>query len=93
MEGEAWAASSGRPCSHAGKVARILAAPFDGFEAAFVQRIGEANEFFDAIQPKELDADTRLIQRQAYAGLYVGSVPAAVSTLPLRVSAVRSLAP
>jgi hypothetical protein len=49
----------------------ILSKPFDGFQEAFALRIVEANAFYDAIQPTSVDPDTRLIQRQAFAGLYV----------------------
>ncbi len=43
--------------------------PFDGFEAVFNQRIREAEEFYAAIQPENISADERLVQRQAFAGL------------------------
>jgi mannosylglycerate hydrolase MGH1-like protein len=44
--------------------------PFgQGFEAAFADRIREADEFYDSVIPAGLDADTRNILRQAYAGL------------------------
>ena len=43
--------------------------PFEEFTAVFEQRIAEADAFYDAIQPAVLDADARLVQRQAFAGL------------------------
>jgi hypothetical protein len=48
----------------------------------FAQRRAEADAFYAALQPAELDADTRLIQRQAWAGMvwskqwYAYSLPA-----------------
>ncbi len=41
-------------------------ADFDHF---FAQRIAEADDFYAAIQPRQLNADDRLIQRQAFAGM------------------------
>src|SRR5262249_13232393 len=41
----------------------------DGFEAMFEQRIREADEFYDRKIPGNLGEDSRLIARQAYAGL------------------------
>jgi hypothetical protein len=43
--------------------------PFDDFDAIFSERIREADEFYAAIQPPDLDEDMRRVQRQAYAGL------------------------
>ncbi len=43
--------------------------PFAAFDAIFAQRIQEADEFYNAVQPPELDADERVVQRQAFAGL------------------------
>jgi Glycosyl hydrolase family 63 C-terminal domain len=43
--------------------------PFDGFDAIVAERLAEADEFFQAIQPPDLDADLRLVHRQACAGL------------------------
>ncbi len=40
-----------------------------GFEELFDLRIREADEFYDAIAPKELSPDERRIQRQAFATL------------------------
>ncbi len=52
------------------------AAPFEAFDAIFAQRLAEADEFYQAVYgscgaalPLEVDADQRLIQRQAFAGL------------------------
>jgi hypothetical protein len=46
-----------------------LDAPFADFVAIFTQRIAEADEFYQAIQPSGLTTDERLVQRQAFAGL------------------------
>ncbi len=44
--------------------------PFDnGFEQTFDRRIGEADEFYAAVQRPELNDEERLIQRQALAGM------------------------
>jgi len=43
--------------------------PFGDFDGVFQRRRQEANEFYSAIQPSELDDDSRLVQRQAFAGL------------------------
>jgi hypothetical protein len=43
--------------------------PFRDFDTIFEQRIAEADEFYQAMQPPNLSADDRLIQRQAFAGL------------------------
>jgi hypothetical protein len=40
-----------------------------GFENIFNLRKVEADEFYDAIAPQGVDADTKAIQRQAFAGL------------------------
>ena len=46
------------------------AEPFgSAFEKLLRERGREADEFYEAIAPKHLDADERLIQRQAFAGL------------------------
>ncbi len=39
------------------------------FDAVFAQRITEADEFYAALQEKVADADARLVQRQALAGM------------------------
>jgi len=39
------------------------------FDAVFTARIREANEFYKRLAPSRLSADTRRIQRQAFAGL------------------------
>jgi hypothetical protein len=47
-----------------------LPAPFDAaFDRLFDTRIAEADEFYARIVPAELDADARLVMRQAFAGL------------------------
>jgi hypothetical protein len=44
--------------------------PFgDSFDEMFRTRRREADEFYEATAPKDLDTDERLIQRQAFAGL------------------------
>jgi hypothetical protein len=40
-----------------------------GFDAAFAERIREADQFYDAGMPKAATADERRVMRQAYAGL------------------------
>ena len=44
-------------------------APFAGFDEVFARRKAEADAFYAALQPADLDEDRRNIQRQAYAGL------------------------
>jgi hypothetical protein len=44
-------------------------APFADFDQIFKQRLAEADAFYDALQPRSLDADARAVQRQAFAGL------------------------
>ena len=43
--------------------------PFQDFEAIFDQRRQEADNFYASIQSPELDDDSHLVQRQAFAGL------------------------
>jgi hypothetical protein len=43
--------------------------PFDDFDAIVAARVGETDEYFRAIEPPELEADLRLVSRQACAGL------------------------
>jgi hypothetical protein len=43
--------------------------PFNDFEDVFAGRIAEADEFYDHLQQGTPDADARLVQRQAYAGM------------------------
>ncbi|MBC7815091.1 MAG: glucosidase, partial [Burkholderiales bacterium] len=43
--------------------------PFADFDDRFQQRMDEANEFYGAVQPLNLNDDERLVQRQAFAGL------------------------
>ena len=44
-------------------------APFDDFDAVFAQRLAETDEFYAALQRDIPDADKRLVQRQALAGM------------------------
>ncbi len=43
--------------------------PFADFDAVFAARIDEADAFYDALQQRITDADARLVQRQALAGM------------------------
>ncbi len=43
--------------------------PFADFDAVFARRLGEADEFYGALQSAIADADARLVQRQAFAGM------------------------
>ena len=43
--------------------------PFADFDAIFSRRLAEADEFYAGLQQGIADADARLVQRQAYAGL------------------------
>jgi len=45
---------------------------FANFDAIFAQRIREADEFYAELQKNIADADARLIQRQAFAGMIWG---------------------
>jgi Mannosylglycerate hydrolase MGH1-like glycoside hydrolase domain len=42
---------------------------FSMFNATFAQRQAEADAFYAALQPATLDDDTRMVQRQAFAGM------------------------
>jgi hypothetical protein len=47
-----------------------LSQPFDqSFADTFVQRRQEADAFYQQFQPKDIDPDTALIQRQAFSGM------------------------
>jgi hypothetical protein len=46
-----------------------LSDPFGRFDVIVRRRMDEADEFYRAIQPPDLDDDQRRVQRQAYAGL------------------------
>jgi hypothetical protein len=48
------------------------AKPFEDFDAIFDRRIREADEFYDEVQKGIADADARLVQRQAFAGMIWG---------------------
>ncbi|MFL6618478.1 MAG: MGH1-like glycoside hydrolase domain-containing protein [Povalibacter sp.] len=43
--------------------------PFADFDRVFSQRVREADEFYASIQHDMTDADARLVQRQAFAGM------------------------
>ncbi len=43
--------------------------PFSDFDDAFAARLTEADTFYEALQAGLPDADTRLVQRQAFAGM------------------------
>jgi hypothetical protein len=43
--------------------------PFADFDAIFAQRLAEADEYYAELQHGVADADARLVQRQAYAGM------------------------
>jgi hypothetical protein len=42
---------------------------FEKFDQVFKSRLGEANEFYERITPKELNEDERRVHRQALAGM------------------------
>ncbi len=46
-----------------------MADPFDDFESILSARIAEADLFYAIVQKDVQDADARLVQRQAYAGM------------------------
>jgi hypothetical protein len=46
--------------------------PWDDFDAIFSQRRNEADEFYAGLQQNINDADARLVQRQAFAGMIWG---------------------
>jgi len=43
--------------------------PFSDFDAVFQKRIDEADDFYRELQQEIADADVRLVQRQAFAGM------------------------
>jgi hypothetical protein len=43
--------------------------PFGDFDSIFTQRIQEADDYYNALQPKNLNDEMRSIQRQAFAGM------------------------
>ncbi|PYI70464.1 MAG: hypothetical protein DMF08_11370 [Verrucomicrobia bacterium] len=43
--------------------------PFAGFDEVFAQRMKEADEFYDAVIPSEMDKESKKVARQGYAGL------------------------
>ncbi len=49
--------------------AQALVDPFYEFDAIFAHRITEADEFYEALMPRELGEEERLVYRQAMAGL------------------------
>jgi hypothetical protein len=48
---------------------RLIDDPLADFDAVFRQRAEEADEFFDAVLPRALTPDQRLVARQAFAGM------------------------
>jgi len=54
---------------HTASDARAPRAPFADFDAVCAQRLAEADEFYAALQPAGMDADQRLVHRQALAGM------------------------
>ncbi|MDQ2795512.1 MAG: glucosidase, partial [Bacteroidota bacterium] len=46
-----------------------LAAPFAGFDGLVKQRLAEADQYYHTLQCDISDADARLVQRQAWAGM------------------------
>jgi len=47
----------------------VPADSFDDFDQVFSQRITDANEFYDAVLPAEMDNESKNVARQGYAGL------------------------
>jgi hypothetical protein len=45
------------------------AKPFAGFDTTFAARLREADEFYEALQADNANADARNVQRQAFAGM------------------------
>ena len=43
--------------------------PFKDFDSIFTQRLQDANDYYNDLQPKNLNDDLRSIQRQAFAGM------------------------
>jgi len=43
--------------------------PFRDFESTFTRRVREADEFYESVHDRVSNADARLVQRQAYAGM------------------------
>src|SRR5204862_7239307 len=43
--------------------------PFAGFDEVFAQSMKEADEFYDAVIPSEMDKESKKVARQGYAGL------------------------
>ena len=43
--------------------------PFGEFEEVFAQRLKEADQFYDAVIPSEMDDEAKKVSRQGYAGL------------------------
>ena len=58
---------------HGSSVVRLRLADkgkrFGDFDQVFTQRLGEADEFYDRITPKNLSEDERRVHRQALAGM------------------------
>lgn len=49
--------------------ASSLGSPFSEFEKVFINRISDADEFYERITPRSLTEDERLVHRQALAGM------------------------
>ena len=63
------AAGEGRVIQLRWRLASETAEPFADFDAVVSQRQADADEFYDVLQAGIADADARLVQRQALAGL------------------------
>ena len=50
-------------------ISNLQSQPFSDFDKIFAQRLQEANDYYHDLQPKNLNDDLRLIQRQAFAGM------------------------
>ena len=48
---------------------QVMSAPFADFDDVFAARKREADEFYGAVIPADLDDERRMVERQAYAGL------------------------
>ena len=69
------AGSSGHESAPSGQGQRTAAAATDSFadfDSIFANRVREADEFYAGLQKDIADADARLVQRQAFAGMIWG---------------------
>jgi hypothetical protein len=62
-------ASSGRDGAPERPGSTLPATAFVNFDEIFGQRVKEADEFYDAVIPSEMDGDAKKVARQGYAGL------------------------